>query len=659
MELEPLAFVDSDDARDSDERILDSRASPEWRRTGGDDSRRSSGGSYRMSHRHGQGHRHAPQSGPGRPARLAWRAAKYIFWLIVLILLLLNLAIESLNYKKLSSNQKEYIKLDPQGSLRESLSSSASPRNLIFMVTDGMGPSHLTFAREFQRQMGTSSGKFSSKSSQGTQSFLPQDSFLVGTSQTKSTSSAVTDSAAGATAFSCGLRTNNGQVGTISGTDTPCGSVFEAAKEQRKFRVGTVSTSRVTHATPAAFTSHVQSRDEEVRIAFQQVHKGRVDLLLGGGKAKFTKAMEEKKGKTRRNRFIAGGLFERIARRKDEEKATTKKTALEKAKNSGFKYIETREQLLKLTSATGGSGNSAFPILGLFANDHLDYEIDRHNSTAPGGGIQPSLAEMTETALRLMSTPSSDTKDGKAEPFMLMVEGSRIDMAAHANDPAALAHEILAFQEAFTIVVDFVKKHPDTLVISTSDHDTGGLSLGWQPDKYVYPEYRWFPSCFSTRNFSAESLRMRTIDPFCASLKGFGKNKANDDSVLNDFINNKLLGSAIPVPDGLNDGASETIVADIRHTLEQYCTKKTKNLILEASLSRVGLGLCSIDFATQGHTGVDVNLYTFGAEGQKSKLRGSVRNYEIGKYIEDVFGLDLNAQSLRSQALLNEWDKTS
>ena len=115
------------------------------------------------------------------------------------------------------------------------------------------------------------------------------DEIFVGTSRTKSYSSLVTDSAAGATAFSCTTKTYNGGV-AVTPEVLPCGTVLEAAKA-KGMKTGLVVTSRITHATPAAFSAHVRSRNMESEIASQQIGNnplGRVvDIMLGGGKCKF------------------------------------------------------------------------------------------------------------------------------------------------------------------------------------------------------------------------------------------------------------------------------------------------------------------------------------------------------------------------------------
>eukprot|EP00002_Diphylleia_rotans_P011192 TRINITY_DN2219_c0_g1_i16.p1 TRINITY_DN2219_c0_g1~~TRINITY_DN2219_c0_g1_i16.p1 ORF type:complete len:297 (-),score=46.60 TRINITY_DN2219_c0_g1_i16:1304-2194(-) len=144
------------------------------------------------------------------------------------------------------------------------------PRNLIMMVPDGFGPSSVTYGRLRSREFGRA---------------FALDSILVGTSRTYSSDSLVTDSAAGATAFSCGIKTYNHAI-AVDSLRRPCPTILEAA-QAKGMKVGIVVTSRITHATPAAFSAHVPDRNMEEEIAQQQVsHK--IDVLFGGG-AKFYK----------------------------------------------------------------------------------------------------------------------------------------------------------------------------------------------------------------------------------------------------------------------------------------------------------------------------------------------------------------------------------
>jgi len=109
-------------------------------------------------------------------------------------------------------------------------------------------------------------------------------------------------------------------------------------------------------------------------------------------------------------------------------------------------------------------------MLGLFAPMDIPFEIDRRNQNE----VYPSLDEMARTALTALELATKDSDKG----FFLMIEGSRIDHAGHGNDPAAQVHEVLAYDKAFASVLDFIERSDvETVVVGTSDHETGGLSV--------------------------------------------------------------------------------------------------------------------------------------------------------------------------------------
>ncbi|MGQ0721281.1 MAG: alkaline phosphatase [Candidatus Eiseniibacteriota bacterium] len=298
------------------------------------------------------------------------------------------------------------------------------PRNLILFVGDGLGPAYVTLARTFQGAP------------------LALDSLLVGSAGTGSADSHVTDSGASATALACGVLTYNTAIG-VDPEKRPRRSILEAAQGAGK-ATGLVATSRITHATPAAFAAHVKHRDREDEIAEQLLAK-RIDVILGGGSRNFVPS-EGKLG------------------RKDG------RDLLEAARAAGVLVVRDRAALLALPPG-------AAPLLGLFSSSHMTWVLDR-------GPEEPSLVEMTRVALERLST--------SPRGFFLMVEGSRIDHAGHAHDAATAVHEVLELDAAVALAVEFARRDGGTLVAVTADHETGGLSLGrevggrsiydWEPD---------------------------------------------------------------------------------------------------------------------------------------------------------------------------------
>ncbi|HMB93663.1 MAG TPA: alkaline phosphatase [Rhodothermales bacterium] len=425
---------------------------------------------------------------------------------------------------------------------------TARPHNVILFVSDGCGPASFTLARDFLRYK------------HGTE-HLAIDDLLVGSIHTYATDNRVTDSAAGATAFACGVKTYNGAI-AVDTTKAPVATLLEAAEAQG-MATGLVATSRITHATPASFAAHVPSRSMEAEIAAQELAHG-VEVLLGGGLGYFLP-------------LDAGGWRE------------DGRNLLTEAEKAGYQVVQDR---------AGFDATTQAPVLGLFANSHMDYEIDRDPAE------QPSLAEMTVKAIDLLK----DDPDG----FFLMVEGSRIDHAGHANDAAAHLHDILAFDEAIAAARAFAETDDQTLIVSTSDHETGGLSLGRNIDGQSV--YAWKPE---------------VLDRIDASFERMGQLNQEQDATACDMLEQYA-----------HIECTEAEAAAFARAKEEEGDPNA--LATEAVARRAILG-----WTTNGHTAVDVNLYAFGP-GQEH-FRGHHDNSDIGQILADLLGFDLDALTAELQ----------
>ncbi|MCF2144791.1 MAG: alkaline phosphatase [Candidatus Heimdallarchaeota archaeon] len=233
---------------------------------------------------------------------------------------------------------------------------------------------------------------------------------------TKNVRKMITDSAAAATAIATGVKTTNGKVAEEP-DGTPLETILEIAKCQGK-ATGVVTTTSIQHATPACFMAHVDSRHDYSEITRQIVENASVDVLLGGGLAYFT-----------------SGDLQAMAL-------------------SGYTLLTNRSSL---------EAANASKLLGLFADSHLPYEESRNLT------LVPSLAAMTAKAL--------ETLDRNPEGFFLMVEGGRIDHASHDNDLLATALEVVAFEQAVEVAQAYIKHHPQTILLVTADHETGGIEI--------------------------------------------------------------------------------------------------------------------------------------------------------------------------------------
>ncbi len=451
---------------------------------------------------------------------------------------------------------------------------------------DGFGPASETFARSlYQRQ-----------NSLPWTAELPQDKFLVGTVRTRSTDSLVTDSAASATAYSCGLKSNNAYIG-VTNDQKPCGTVLEGAKH-KGYNTALVTTSRVTHATPASYSAHVPDRDNEAEIASQQLGNyafGRqVDILWGGGRGFFLPNSSSSSS------------------RKDS------RDLISEAKKANWSYISNRDEFLQ---AKNGS-NVTFPSLGLFSRSHMAYEVDR-NKTA-----EPSLTEMAIAALNALK------KAGK--PFFIMIEGARIDHAAHNNDPIGHYHDIIAYQEMVDAVSHWVEandqgkgQEPEIVMIGTSDHECGGLSLAWQrpEDKEAY--YGWYPDVVLNGTHSTEYLAA----DFLASTVN------QTDAQKRDYMVNTIIKKGLGVQDA-NDG-------EVQRALD-LAKVSDKGLSMNIWLAGMVNWRSSLAFATTGHSGTDVNLYYYESSKYSKtrsqrleQFRGNHENTWVGTWTVKYLGLDL------------------
>ncbi|WP_346985004.1 alkaline phosphatase [Chryseobacterium sp. POE27] len=239
----------------------------------------------------------------------------------------------------------------------------------------------------------------------------------VGLSETSCTSDRVTDSAAGATALSTGQKTYKRAIG-LNKDSLAIPTILEQLQD-KGYKTGLVCLTSITHATPAAYYAHVKDRDLHEDIALDFI-KSDIDFAAGGGLKFFNKRKDKK----------------------DLLKDLTKKNY--------------RIDTTSLSKPVVGKRN-----LYLMAQDELPNKVQ---------GRKDFLPEATQTALDFLS---NDKK-----PFFLMIEGSFIDWGGHANNAEMMVKEVLDFDKTIGVVMDFIKKNPNTLLVVTADHETGGASIG-------------------------------------------------------------------------------------------------------------------------------------------------------------------------------------
>lgn len=424
-------------------------------------------------------------------------------------------------------------------------------KNVIILIPDGMSVGATTLTRWYQ----------------GGEP-LALDEMASGLVRTYSADAPITDSATGGTALATGYKSHTGYVGvlpdeiTMSGLSKiaedhkrkPIASVLEAAKLAGK-STGIIATSEFMHATPADFTAHYPDRSNYDALSEQQVYTG-LDVVLG-----------------------AGYQYLQAENRGDNE------DLVQVLKSRGYDYVTTPAAMHASTSNK---------LWGLFAPASLDYEMDRDPAK------QPSLAEMTTKALDVLSR--------NEHGFFLMVEGSKIDWAAHANDPIGIISEVSAFDDAVEVALNYAKKHQNTAIISVTDHGNGGITMG---DSSTTKTYDKLPL-----SYFIDPLKKATLTGEGIARK-FNEKRTNVHDVMSKYF-------------GISDLTDEEVQAIVD------TPARSMNYTVGPIISM----RASIGWTTGGHTGEDVVLYCWSPDGDN--LTGVVENTDVAKYMARKLGVNLD-----------------
>lgn len=281
------------------------------------------------------------------------------------------------------------------------------PRNVILLIGDGMGVTQI------------SAGLYSNNNRLNLERFP-----IVGLHKSYSGDNLVTDSAAGATAFSAGVKTYNGAIGV--GMDTlPVPTILEMA-EERGMPTGLIASSSITHATPASFAAHNRYRKNYEEIAADMTDAG-VDLMVGGGLQFFNRRKEDSRELVKELRSMGYVVQDFVTTDADEiQPDPAKNYAYFTANGEPLPYSQGREYLLP-------------------------------------------AAKMAPDFLR--------ARDTNEKGFFLMIEGSQIDWGGHSNESKYIISEMLEFDRVVGAALDFAAKDGNTLVIVTADHETGGYAI--------------------------------------------------------------------------------------------------------------------------------------------------------------------------------------
>lgn len=461
-------------------------------------------------------------------------------------------------------------------------------KNIIMMVTDGTGPASINMARTFRQH----------RDNLPYDETLFLDKYFIGSSRTRSNSSYITDSAAGATVFSCGMKSYNGAIG-VDPLKNPRGTILEALK-LKGYKTGLVVTTSITDATPAAFNSHVDYRFMQTLIANQQLGfnttLGRVtDLMIGGGRCFYLPGSSK------------GGC-------RDDEV-----NLIDEAEKMGFNVALDKKQF----DSWDLGKNVTLPMLSLLAYYNIPFDLDRQEKK------YPSLEEEVITALTALSEATKDSDEG----FFLLVEGSRIDHAGHYNDPAAQVREVLAYDKAFKAVIDFADSTDvPTYIVSTSDHETGGLDVGRQITE-AYPEYLWKPKVLENATHSGEFLTIE-VHQFLSKLESESLSEAEKSDKLTIFVEKQVLEEGLGIYDYDKQDVSNLIALKDTSLIQNY-------------LNNMVSVRAQVGWSTHGHTAVDVNIYGHantkdGRQFLYDHLLGNRENVEVGTFWQKLTGADVD-----------------
>jgi len=429
-------------------------------------------------------------------------------------------------------------------------------KNVILLIPDGMSAGALTLSRWYN------DGKE-----------LNLDSLASGMVRTYSSDAPIADSAPAGTAMATGFKSHTGFVGVLPDVNSmpgleplnpadkrkPVATILEAVQLNGK-ATGIIATSEIMHATPADFTAHDPSRKNYDSISEQQVYQ-ELDVVIGAGSKFFAKE-----------------------NRKDNE------NLIDEIKKN-YQYVTTPAEL---SNAASGK------LWAMFAPSALAYDFDRDPSK------EPSIAEMTKKAIELLS----QDEDG----FFLMVEGSKVDWAAHANDPIGIISDVLAFDEAVGVALDFAKADGNTLVVSATDHGNSGITIG---SKSTDSSYDKTPLSAFINPLKRASL---TGEEIATKLN---VDRTNVVEVMSQYY-------------GINDLTAEEI-EDIKSTEDA-----DMNYIVGPMIGK----RANIGFTTTGHTGEEVTLFVYAPQ-NISQLTGTVENTDIAVYMEKAMGLNLSESTDR------------
>ncbi len=396
---------------------------------------------------------------------------------------------------------------------------------------------------------------------------------------THSSDSLVTDSAAAGTALATGYKTQNGVIAQLP-DGRKVKTLMEAARD-KGMAAGIVTTTRLTHATPATFAAHNESRYNADAIA-EDYLKSDVEFFAGGGYRYFVpKNWKWGKSKRKDNNNIAQMFFEK-----------------------GYDVFLTEDDTDKFRNFAPSVKEKVFAA---FSYSHMPYELDRDESK------YPSLAEMTEKGINVLNKYENG--------FFMMIEGGRIDHACHANDPAGTIHDTLAFDKALKKAYDFYTEHPDeTLIVVAADHETGGFGLGFGKNYFLKMD-------------EIEKVKVTTADIL---NYGYGKYNGNRKEFFNFIAKNMGLNDLTNKERVKIEEAMNMVDNGIEGDGNEYGGYDPVAVAVTHIISE----RANMNWTTYAHSGTAVPVSAIGV-GAKN-IGGFKDNTEIAKALASILNVQLS-----------------
>lgn len=421
----------------------------------------------------------------------------------------------------------------------------ANAQKYVFLfIGDGMGQTDVDLYEAYLAEKAEKDGF-----TQSTISKLP----LLSMCTTHCKNRRITDSGAAGSAIACGQKFNVGEI-AYSETGNQPKSIAKVAKE-KGLKVGIISTAPMNHATPASFYANQPTRKNYYQIGLQ-LPESNFDFFGGGG------------------------LLKQTGNKKDEKDLMT---------------IYQESGYLTFTSLKAITTLKSHETKVIFTNETIEKDASMPYAIDREGAPSNSLAEIVETAIVHLDNPKG---------FFMMVEGGKIDYAAHDNDAGTIIGEMEDFDNAIEVAYNFYLQHKnETMIIITADHETGGVSLGIADNGYE-------------SDYGVLSKQKMSMSKFATILKKQTKNEENVSMKdYNDLASRYFMGIDMEFSSDEQEMLNEAYAAiNAKSNRAKDDAKSKYNGInpMAYTYCQIMNRRASVGFSTTAHTCAKVPVYGVG-----------------------------------------------